>query len=83
MGIFLCFRLTTNKEGQNKGRKFYTCSQKVCRFFLWEDAANNTTTSAASTSRGVSSRNNSEDAGTKKRKCGVCGQEGLHSYLNF
>lgn len=27
---------TVTKEGENKGRKFYTCPQGACNFFKWD-----------------------------------------------
>ncbi|KAK3584994.1 hypothetical protein CHS0354_037368 [Potamilus streckersoni] len=31
--------LTVKKEGPNKGRQFYKCSNSTCHFFLWADEA--------------------------------------------
>jgi hypothetical protein len=32
------FRLTVQKDGANKGRKFYRCADDQCQFFQWEDS---------------------------------------------
>jgi hypothetical protein len=30
--------LTVNKDGPNKGRKFYSCKTRKCKFFKWGDS---------------------------------------------
>ncbi|UYV73675.1 TOP3A [Cordylochernes scorpioides] len=56
-----CSLLTVRKEGPNKGRQFYKCSEaqgSQCNFFKWADEVPG-----------------AEDT-RKKRKCGQCGQVG-------
>lgn len=78
---------TVQKDGPNKGRKFYTCSkprEDQCGFFEWMDQ-----TEASAASAGFGQQNSfhrqgggerplpRKNPGTRKpRKCGLCGQEG-------
>lgn len=61
--------LTTKKEGPNKDRQFYTCSQKACDFFKWADQVTPSISGASSDSA-------APKAQRAKRKCGKCRQEG-------
>jgi hypothetical protein len=95
----LCFRLTVFKEGPNKGRQFYRCSQgssSACNFFQWldDEAGSSSGQSSRVTtmtrgrgrvrsggSRGMNSTGSAPTrpraTGSVKRKCGVCGVEGI------
>ena len=67
---------TVSKEGPNKGRPFYCCSKprgQGCDFFEWGDTPG-PSTAARYSLKGKSGIANS--GMTKKRKCGVCHQEG-------
>jgi len=33
-------QFTVKKDGPNKGRKFYTCKTKQCKYFEWSDNTN-------------------------------------------
>ncbi|XP_013780332.2 DNA topoisomerase 3-alpha-like [Limulus polyphemus] len=80
--------LTVQKEGPNKGRQFYVCAKpqgQQCQFFQWADGivAGSSFSASRGESRGarrpttVRSTGKNEKQGTKrKRRCGVCGQEG-------
>ncbi|XP_045477736.1 DNA topoisomerase 3-alpha isoform X2 [Harmonia axyridis] len=46
--------LLTCQNGQNKGRKFYKCSNNACGFFLWQPNSSAASTSMASTSMDTS-----------------------------
>lgn len=65
---------TVSKEGANKGRPFYCCAKprgQGCDFFEWGDT---TGPSSANSKPGRSASTN--NGGTRKRKCGLCHQEG-------
>lgn len=67
---------TVSKEGANKGRQFYCCAKprgQGCDFFEWGDAPG-PSTGSNNFKAGRSTATNSKAA--KKRKCGVCHQEG-------
>ncbi|XP_063235537.1 DNA topoisomerase 3-alpha isoform X2 [Bacillus rossius redtenbacheri] len=85
-------RFTVHKEGPNTGRQFYKCPKppnETCNFFKWADdvPANDVTSGFNSNtwrndrsshrgrggSRGVS---NADPSIVRRRKCGICGQEG-------
>ncbi|XP_054083374.1 DNA topoisomerase 3-alpha-like [Zeugodacus cucurbitae] len=72
--------LIVRKEGPNKSRPFYTCSKRdaSCGFFKWKDEESNPGAASSSSHVGQSSGNRqltSKDS-SKKRKCGMCRQEG-------
>lgn len=67
---------TVSKEGPNKGRPFYCCAKprdQGCDFFEWGDNSGPTAT-ASQKFKGQSGA--ASYGTTKKRKCGVCLQEG-------
>lgn len=33
-------QFTVKKDGPNKGRKFYTCKTRTCKYFEWVDSNN-------------------------------------------
>lgn len=82
-------QLTVNKDGPNKGRPFFGCSQPLrelqCGFFQWADAEPTPQAPTArpagrlpGAGRGVA-RSTAAAAGgstTRRRKCGFCGREG-------
>ncbi|XP_041363021.1 DNA topoisomerase 3-alpha-like isoform X2 [Gigantopelta aegis] len=78
--------LTVQKDGPNKGRQFYTCSQppdQRCRFFQWADENTGPTTGGNTgwpqAGNGGRKRNASaQDAAPqrKKKSCSLCGQIG-------
>ena len=67
---------TVSKEGANKGRPFYCCAKprgQGCDFFEWGD----TTEPSSANSKFKPGRSAStNNGGTRKRKCGLCHQEG-------
>lgn len=67
---------TVSKEGPNKGRPFYCCAKprgQGCDFFEWGDTAE----SSASSNKFRTGRSAPANSGAiKKRKCGLCQQEG-------
>ncbi|KAL9957422.1 hypothetical protein ACROYT_G039055 [Oculina patagonica] len=67
---------TVSKEGPNKGRPFFCCAKprgQGCDFFEWGDAPG----PSAASSKFKTGRSAPTNSGaTKKRKCGVCHQEG-------
>ncbi|KAL0269615.1 UNVERIFIED_CONTAM: hypothetical protein PYX00_007289 [Menopon gallinae] len=81
-------RCEVHKEGPNKGRFFYSCNkpmsdQSRCSFFKWDDSSVSNDVSTSS----FRNRNNSNRGGkstaprkknspSRKRKCGLCGEEG-------
>lgn len=81
-----------NKEGSNKGRKFYACPKGInqgCNFFLWanDDEAGNSNNSenwgppppppGRGRGRGRGGSNTSKSSGSGgQRKCGNCGIPG-------
>ncbi|XP_011293504.1 DNA topoisomerase 3-alpha isoform X2 [Musca domestica] len=72
--------LTVRKDGPNKGRSFYACSNRdsSCGFFQWIDENADQDFSWGSGSSTSSKRKSTKtDVGTTKgRKCGLCRQEG-------
>lgn len=40
--------LLVTKEGSNKGREFYSCANRVCKFFKWVDSPSSSAPSAPS-----------------------------------
>lgn len=79
--------MTTNKPGVNQGRKFYKCKESVCKFFKWEDELNgsgaSTTSYQSHGTSGIGTSISDESTASKKRKCGVCGNEGKKIFLIF
>lgn len=73
---------TVSEEGPNKGRPFYCCAKprgQGCDFFEWGD----TPESSAARNAYKTGRSASANSGAiKKRKCGVCQQEG-RVFFNF
>lgn len=73
---------TVSKEGPNKGRPFYCCAKprgQGCDFFEWGD----TPASSAASNTFKTGRSAPANSGaTKKRKCGLCHQEG-RVFFNF
>ncbi|KAM7428568.1 hypothetical protein ABFA07_020472 [Porites harrisoni] len=68
---------TVSKEGPNKGRPFYCCSKprgQGCDFFEWGDTTGPSTANSYKY-KGPSGAARNVGA-TKKRKCGLCHQEG-------
>ena len=73
---------TVSKEGPNKGRPFYCCAKprgQGCDFFEWGDTPES---SAASKAYRTGRSAPANSGAIKKRKCGVCQQEG-RVFFNF
>ena len=73
----MLFSRTVSKEGPNKGRPFYCCSKprgQGCDFFEWGDTTGPSTANSYKY-KGPSGAARNVGA-TKKRKCGLCHQEG-------
>ncbi|XP_023306069.2 DNA topoisomerase 3-alpha [Lucilia cuprina] len=79
--------LTVRKEGPNKGRNFYACSNRdqSCGFFQWAEQTEDDSqrswgsSSSASTSanfKPVANKKDDSKTAPKGRKCGLCRQEG-------
>jgi len=75
---------TVSKEGPNKGRPFYSCQKPMansCGFFQWGDEEFSNSNNFQSNQRGSFGgrrgwgRGN-ERGTTRRRKCGICGEEG-------
>lgn len=67
---------TVSKEGANKGRPFYCCAKprgQGCDFFEWGDTTGPSSANSKFKPGRSASTNN---GGTRKRKCGLCHQEG-------
>ena len=67
---------TVSKEGPNKGRPFYCCAKprgQGCDFFEWGDTP---ASSAASNTYRTGRSAPANSGAIKKRKCGLCHQEG-------
>ncbi|XP_023711894.1 DNA topoisomerase 3-alpha isoform X2 [Cryptotermes secundus] len=90
-------RLTVQKDNPNKGRQFYTCPKpqhECCNFFKWADDTspggdgrlNGSTWGSASRGQGAGCKGTKRPGPTssdppRKRKCGICKQEG-HNRTN-
>lgn len=61
----IIFRKVVAKNNSNKGRQFYSCPNRTCNFFEWNDNRGN-----------GNNLDNSSVKVVKKRKCGFCGEEG-------
>lgn len=83
----LAKKLTTQKEGKNQGREFYTCQKPVtsrCNFFQWADTpasvewnpAGNSNRGTNNASRGRGSGRGGTNTARGPRKCTICRQEG-------
>ncbi|KAL9920176.1 topoisomerase 3-alpha isoform 2-T2 [Glossina fuscipes fuscipes] len=73
--------LTVRKEGPNKGRRFYTCSNrnKSCGFFKWADdlpSSSSLGEKSSDISATHDKRTLTSAPRSKARKCGLCSQEG-------
>ncbi|KAL9917189.1 topoisomerase 3-alpha isoform 2-T2 [Glossina fuscipes fuscipes] len=73
--------LTVRKEGPNKGRRFYTCSNrnKSCDFFKWADdlpSSSSLGEKSSDISATHDKRTLTSAPRSKARKCGLCSQEG-------
>ncbi|CAD6999334.1 unnamed protein product [Ceratitis capitata] len=75
--------LIVRKEGPNKSRPFFTCSNRdaSCGFFKWKDDDPEEHGAATSSNKndgtwGSKRRNESSNEVSKKRKCRLCRQEG-------
>ena len=74
---------TVSKEGPNKGRPFYCCAKprgQGCDFFDWGDSP---VSSAASNTFKAGRSAPTNSGATKKRKCGLCHQEGRGFFKKF
>lgn len=88
--IFCTYRRTVQKDGPNKGRLFYSCQKPMtesCKFFQWADEnlqnhnktfrKDNNNTSRGREHKKYGNTQKKPRATGGKRKCGICGVEGL------
>lgn len=78
-------RRIVQKDGPNKGRPFYSCPKSInesCKFFQWADENGGNTYNVSGgqnkgTFREEKNLSKRRHIATGKRKCGICGTEGL------
>lgn len=77
--------LTVQKEGANKGRKFYGCSKPMgqgCNFFQWAtddvlpSVSNLSSANFHNSGPGSSRKRTASESGQSRRKCGICSEPG-------